>query len=162
MASEAYLKLLRDPRWQKKRLEIFDEAGWQCSDCGNTELTLHVHHKFYRRGLKPWEYDNSDLSSLCEVCHAKATKSLRALDEAVSSLKITADARSIDRCIGYMRALHGLREVELISIENYEQAEGVADALDGSRDMAEEVVKRIVDGLFDPCKMEIEISKASE
>lgn len=33
---EEYAKKLMDPRWQKKRLEIFKRDGWKCQNCGLT------------------------------------------------------------------------------------------------------------------------------
>lgn len=30
---------------------------------------LNIHHKFYIKGKKPWEYDNEALISLCSNCH---------------------------------------------------------------------------------------------
>lgn len=32
---------------------------------------LNIHHKYYVNGLKPWEYDNDALVTLCEECHKK-------------------------------------------------------------------------------------------
>lgn len=49
----SYLELLKDPRWQKRRLEILERDGWECQNCGGKDKTLHVHHKRYRG--KPWE-----------------------------------------------------------------------------------------------------------
>ena len=69
MSKESYQKLLRDPRWQKKRLEIMNRDGFQCVDCGAEDKTLNVHHLYYGAGLAPWEYENSSLVTLCEECH---------------------------------------------------------------------------------------------
>ncbi len=66
----AYSDLLRDPRWQKKRLERLEAAKWECENCGGKDNTLHVHHGLYVKNRKPWEYDDDDLMVLCEVCYA--------------------------------------------------------------------------------------------
>jgi hypothetical protein len=66
-----YLDKLKDPRWQKKRLEIFQRDNWVCIVCGNGKNTLHVHHKKYLFNHEPWEYDNADLETLCHKCHKK-------------------------------------------------------------------------------------------
>lgn len=63
-----YLELLKDPRWQKKRLEVFERAGWACQCCGEKTKPLHVHHLVYSGG-KPWEADGDSLECLCWVCH---------------------------------------------------------------------------------------------
>lgn len=64
-----YHELLRDPRWQRKRLEAMNRAGFKCEECGSAETTLNVHHLIYRKGAKPWEYEPDELVCLCEDCH---------------------------------------------------------------------------------------------
>lgn len=63
-----YLEKLKDPRWQKKRLEIMERDRWRCLDCNEEDKTLHVHHHHYFKG-DPWDTPNSLLSTLCEECH---------------------------------------------------------------------------------------------
>lgn len=65
----SYGDKLRDPRWQRKRLEVMNEANFVCADCGDNSSTLHVHHKFYVKGRDPWEYETRELICLCEPCH---------------------------------------------------------------------------------------------
>lgn len=67
---KTYAEKLRDPRWQKKRLEIFARDNFTCKVCGDDKNTLHVHHKEYN-GCEPWEYDNSLLDTICADCHLK-------------------------------------------------------------------------------------------
>jgi 5-methylcytosine-specific restriction endonuclease McrA len=47
-----YSEKLKDPRWQKKRLEILSGDDFTYQYCGNTEETLHVHHYVYTG--EPW------------------------------------------------------------------------------------------------------------
>lgn len=61
--------LPKDPRWQRKRLEILNRDEFACRICGDTEMELHVHHLVYTRGHKPWEYENKHLLSVCKQCH---------------------------------------------------------------------------------------------
>jgi hypothetical protein len=65
----SYSDLLKDPRWQKKRLEVFQRDKWACRSCGSTEKTLHVHHIIYKYGANPWEYPLDNFLTLCEPCH---------------------------------------------------------------------------------------------
>ena len=67
--SATYRELLKHPKWQKRRLQMLEAAEWKCARCSNTERTLHVHHECYVNGRKPWEYDDSELRVLCELCH---------------------------------------------------------------------------------------------
>lgn len=69
-----YSEKLKDPRWQKKRLEILERDEWQCKICHTEKKTLHVHHKKYEYGKDPWEIDSDYLVTLCEDCHAVETK----------------------------------------------------------------------------------------
>lgn len=66
---QAYSEKLKDPRWQKKRLEILNRDDFTCTKCSDKETTLHIHHKKYKPGLDPWEYDNTDLATVCKYCH---------------------------------------------------------------------------------------------
>lgn len=67
--SKTYAEKFKDPRWQKLRLEALQAANWTCSLCGDTETTLHVHHRQYFKGHEPWEYQVGQLEVLCETCH---------------------------------------------------------------------------------------------
>lgn len=64
-----YAEKLKDPRWQKKRLEILNRDEFTCQECGSKEKTLHVHHTHYIKNKNPWEYDNRSLVTLCWDCH---------------------------------------------------------------------------------------------
>lgn len=70
MAKEyvSWRQKLLDPRWQKKRLEIMQRAGFRCESCGDGSKTLHIHHGFYE-GRDPWEYPDWSLWCLCGECH---------------------------------------------------------------------------------------------
>lgn len=59
----------KDPRWQRKRLVVMENANFCCEGCGSDSKTLNVHHKLYRRGHDPWDYSDSELMCLCEACH---------------------------------------------------------------------------------------------
>jgi|DEB3_MinimDraft_2_1074329.scaffolds.fasta_scaffold01575_8 hypothetical protein len=65
----SYGALLRNPKWQKARLETMQRANFACERCGDKESTLNVHHKNYKQGKNPWEYELSNFVCLCEACH---------------------------------------------------------------------------------------------
>lgn len=62
-----YSEKLKDPRWQRKRLEVLQRDNFTCSCCGDDKSTLHVHHVKYNG--EPWEVDSSLLVTFCELCH---------------------------------------------------------------------------------------------
>lgn len=63
-----YEELLRDPRWYDKRQVILERDGFACTKCG-FRRELQVHHIKYFSGLKPWEYEDKYLITLCACCH---------------------------------------------------------------------------------------------
>jgi len=66
----SYSEKLKDVRWQKKRLEVLERAGWKCEDCGAAEgVCLHVHHKWYEREKEPRGYPDECFVACCEDCH---------------------------------------------------------------------------------------------
>lgn len=69
MAKKTYYEKLKDPQWQKKRLEVMQANDFCCEVCGDNEATLNVHHKEYFKGHEPWEYEINQLACLCESCH---------------------------------------------------------------------------------------------
>lgn len=71
-----YFQKLRDPRWQKKRLEVMQINEFHCEICGDGESPLNVHHKAYFKNKEPWEYLNQQLSCLCESCHDQEHKNI--------------------------------------------------------------------------------------
>jgi hypothetical protein len=70
---KSYAEKLRDPRWQKKRLEILERDEWKCYRCEASDDTLAVHHLLYTKGQAPWEADSDTLITLCSCCHDKAS-----------------------------------------------------------------------------------------
>ena len=63
-----YSQKLRDPRWQKKRLQILERDRWACRSCGSSTKNLQVHHVIYRK-VDPWDYPDQALQTLCDSCH---------------------------------------------------------------------------------------------
>jgi hypothetical protein len=64
-----YSEKLKDPRWQKRRLDVLEKAEWQCAVCQSESKEMHVHHNVYKKGHLPWEYDDLELRALCKDCH---------------------------------------------------------------------------------------------
>jgi len=72
MTDKTYAEKLKDPRWQKKRLEIFERDYWQCMRCDCETKTLHAHHLLYIKDKEPWDYESNMIVTLCEDCHELA------------------------------------------------------------------------------------------
>lgn len=80
--SMTYSEKLKDPRWQRKRLEILQRDDFMCLICQDSAQQLHVHHKQYRRGADPWDYPDSNFVTLCCECH----ENVKAIQEFVSHM----------------------------------------------------------------------------
>src|SRR4028119_18398 len=81
-----YSEQLRDPRWQKKRLQILERDGFACVTCGDTKSTLHVHHIKYGKRSSPWEVPAEWLKTLCEGCHERVTEATNKVAESVRAM----------------------------------------------------------------------------
>jgi len=64
-----YTQQLRSKEWKAYRKRIIQLDSGQCRRCNNEQF-LHVHHKYYTKGLKPWEYPVEAVETLCRGCHA--------------------------------------------------------------------------------------------
>lgn len=71
MPTNAYVAKLRNPLWQKRRLEILEAANWACEDCGTKDQELQVHHCAYIPDAEPWEHTRSELMACCDSCHKR-------------------------------------------------------------------------------------------
>ena len=89
-----YYDLLKRPEWQAKRLSAILAAGNHCQDCGKglttcgcdnclatgeTVTHFEVHHRYYARGRKPWEYPDEAFLCLCRSCHGHYTATMDVL-----------------------------------------------------------------------------------
>jgi hypothetical protein len=74
---EDYAAKWKDPRWQKKRLLIFERDNFTCQLCRDKGTTLSVHHRYYIKGADPWDYLDDCLVTLCEPCHESETETRR-------------------------------------------------------------------------------------
>ena len=78
-----YQEKLKDPRWQKRRLEVFNKAMWKCEDCWANDKELQVHHCYYIRSLQPWEHGDDLLICVCPECHKQRQEKEEAVHVAV-------------------------------------------------------------------------------
>ena len=101
-----YADKFKDPRWQKKRLEIFEYHRFECQSCGSKEKTLHVHHKIYIKGRDPWDYLDEDLMCLCEGCHNTEHKT----EKLIKGLLAECSADIKAEVIGFLACAMGYKK----------------------------------------------------
>ena len=70
-----YKEDLKDPRWLELEKKIRKRDKDRCQACGRKKskgMEMNVHHLHYYPNHKPWEYEESDLITLCRDCHIDA------------------------------------------------------------------------------------------
>lgn len=65
--AKSYSEKLRDPRWQKRRLEALYRDNFTCVSCGDNKTELHVHHESYSG--EPWDIELDKIKTMCRHCH---------------------------------------------------------------------------------------------
>lgn len=141
---KSYSEKLRDPRWQKMRLEIMQRDGFACRICHDEASTLNVHHRYYISGNDPWEYPLGALVTLCENCHKFETHEMdNACVRLGMALRAKFFASDIDRLA---------RAIELMKLVHVEEvvSEAIANVLRDETQMS-----RLVDELFEECQRDL-------
>lgn len=78
-----YRKRLSDPRWQRKRLEIFQRDNFTCRKCNSAEKELHVHHVAYDNKYEIWAQPDYTYATLCFECHYNEEARLKEMPERI-------------------------------------------------------------------------------
>lgn len=116
-----------DPRWQKKRLEIFQRDGFKCVVCCSKTKTLTVHHSYYVKGRDLWNYPNFSLSTLCLDCHSE--------EQIIATEEFDRFEKIVERLTdGDYELLYKLNELimEIGRLSNKSLARGVIKSLEGT------------------------------
>jgi len=137
-----YTELLKDPRWQRKRLEIMERANFACEICDDNETTLHIHHGYYQMGVNPWEYHDETLHCLCEKCHEVTSKNADFLKKLLGHI----NPADMEQIIGYVLAIALSYPIEDPSMDeppsvNYETFLGIAQYRANTKD---DVVRQLI------------------
>lgn len=129
--SNTYFEKLKDPRWQKLRLKIYERDNFMCQYCGETKVTLNIHHISYTGN--PWEADDKLLVTLCEDCHSLETENLKVIE-----LKIIKDLKSKGFNSSHFRLLNKLmnnmpfihhNDVQLTALEWFLNEENIREII---------------------------------
>ncbi len=122
----------KDPRWQKKRLEILERDEWRCQWCHSEEKQLNVHHNYYKDNAKVWEYGGIVLTTLCHECHERAHRVvenmfrhkhfyMNLIDAGLKVSEITFISNSVASDRGVARKILGMvRELDVLRGTKYE------------------------------------------
>lgn len=69
MKESRFFEAYKHPKWQKMRSFILERDEYTCQHCLDKDEQLHVHHQYYVKGRKPWEYPGFCYKTLCKSCH---------------------------------------------------------------------------------------------
>lgn len=131
----------KSPHWQKKRLEVLEYYSFTCVKCESTEKTLHVHHPFYKKDRKIWEYETTALIALCDECHKKEHD----LDDEIKSCfgdMVSFGIYEKERALGYIKAL---TEGPWTKLNSYEEIDGFLDCFGIIGDLRKPLIDLIID-----------------
>lgn len=143
-----YYELLRHPKWQRKRLEILELFGFSCSQCGATDQTLNVHHAYYEKGLRPWEYPNQSLHALCDTCHQVVQDRMTRMQRQIGRIDLPGQ----EVLLGCALALEA-QEFPMVPIDvtSYEIAEGIGSVWHLP---AQVVIDNLLEGVIDGYRLQ--------
>lgn len=150
-AQTDYRAKFKDPRWQKKRLAILERDGFSCQLCGNTEDTLHVHHRYYVGNKDPWDYEEEALITLCEECHEVESKTIKDAEKALA--KAFRSKFFAHDLLKFAKAVEGM-ELQHVT-------EVVTDALIKPFEI-NSLQRYLIDVHFSECKLICQAMKAKE
>lgn len=72
MKKQPYSEYLKSPHWDNLRREVLARANYRCEECGDRNVPLQAHHKFYRQR---WEDSiPTDMLAVCVPCHREMHK----------------------------------------------------------------------------------------
>lgn len=141
--SVSYSEKLRDPRWQKMRLEIMCRDNFACCRCSRDDKTLNVHHYYYKPKFNPWDYPDGALVTVCEDCHREMEDFYREMKlligvsqwrqslfyEMLKATRINASAFDdhLSSVVSGLRFFLRMREFRKTATESHEKEDAIAD-----------------------------------
>lgn len=149
---KSYWQKLKDPKWQKKRLEIMQRDEFKCCICQGADIELNVHHKIYKKGSDPWDYEDHELATLCRPCHETITE-----QDTVIKEWLTGDANrdfilkfiELERC-GYQNVESALFTFQTLITHELTWIFGENIQFKDASDMSF-IMKRVAEFIDDTC-----------
>ena len=147
MSKKTYFDKLKDPRWQRKRLEAMQAAEFRCEWCMDDSTSLNVHHKAYLKGHELWEYDIEQLAVLCEDCHKLEHNEIDILKLISSYVPMDGPARR-EECAFLIAGFMGFPIEKLKSILAWENHDWLIDGIYQAGQDAKVIADKHVETLY--------------
>ena len=109
---DSFWQLYNHPKWQEMRLLVMEDSCFECNNCGDSEKKLNVHHTYYEKGLKPWEYPQESLRCLCDKCHKMVHNQKTQMNRQLGKM----DYLDVERIIGYMTGIEASAKVHNVPV----------------------------------------------
>ena len=124
LTKDEFFEKYRDPRWQKKRLEVMERDDFCCCLCYKSDVTLNVHHSYYKNGLSPWEYPYESLYTLCDDCHLYIKNMKKRLIDEINNLELQDIPTIIGTIIAYKL---DRTNIEKVNVDDFGIWEGFSE-----------------------------------
>ena len=127
MASD-FGKKFSDPRWEAKKRQVLEKAGYECEFCQIDER-LEVHICFFEPGVEPWDYPDEAYKCYCsedrlmrrglesDIRRVMAAFGPNELDSLHSALSQIAGHSESDRALAMERFYVAAKKVGLEELE---------------------------------------------
>lgn len=133
-----YSEQLKSPKWQKRRLQVLEAAGWKCCNCHKEDRQLQVHHGAYLRGVDLWDYPPEMFHVLCDKCHKKVSGHIETFMRWFGTLKpveVYLMAQTMPKFHGEFQYSGGSRIYEIMEMMHHPSG-------DFDQDLVEDVISR--------------------
>lgn len=143
-----FWKAYQRPEWQRCRLETMERAGWRCEACHEESEQLHVHHAYYEKGRKPWEYPDDALICLCHECHRLDHKHLAIIKRELGVLSRDIGPGAMEPVLWLIRAFRAKNLLdEEVAADGWGAIRCLSRMFGPADDYLEETDKNLI-GLF--------------
>jgi len=132
-----YEELLDTPEWGFRRNQILERDDHHCQECCSRDGTLHVHHRYYLKGKKPWDYPDEALVTLCEDCHKYTHEMIDEISEAMKQV----NCFDLETITGYVQGVT-FKHTGVFSSKNMRVIRGFCAAKRLSPHAIEDIMRR--------------------
>lgn len=108
-----YRQQLLEDKWDALRQKRMDLDWYMCQRCMSGKH-LQVHHRYYIKDAKAWEYPLQALTTLCDRCHK--------LEHDINGTRMESPLEASFRRIH--ETLNGIKKLNVIIAEKEEQKNG--------------------------------------
>jgi hypothetical protein len=112
-------QMFRDQRWDARKLNLLEAAGWACQECGLRVGEEGIHICFYPKGKMVWDYPSKAFKVLCAAHRQERAAFERQLRDALPAFTTNELGKLLDlldelRAVPPEERLHTLDDLRAI------------------------------------------------